>query len=146
MKPNKLLSAQAIRKLRSVQRHILAEPLRVYMEEWKTSSQPITGKTPKCGTVACIAGWIDLLYSDPAQAKLNTGVPCRAGTILGIGPLRYETDTFSVINTPASRLFLGNHWPSELKRSLYKAKPGTKAYATIVSRRIERFIETDGEE
>lgn len=60
------LGKEAVSILRRVKRHILVEPKRIAMAYWRlnkdeTPYAPEKG-WPKCGTVACIGGWVETLY------------------------------------------------------------------------------------
>lgn len=139
-----------------VRDHILAEPRRLNMSQWRQDAKPgdvvkyqyelglrfsnddtekrLTRLTaPPCGTVACIAGW-SVILSQP-ETK-NTSIYCidflgRAETLLGI------TDTQSDI------LFYPRSWPEPF-RSRYPRCHGAKARARLVAKVIDTFIAKDG--
>lgn len=119
------------RLLRKVQKHILEEPKRVWMGEWK-----IVGKQnikywelspPACGTVACISGWAAILNGKPEDAYS-------------------ATDILELNRDEASRLFFEVHWPEHFHRAIASAPVQSPEYAKVVSDRIDHFIKTKGAE
>ena len=114
------LSADAVRMLRKVKRHILAEPKRIGMDFWclKGDDVAINGlKASPCGTVACIGGWLEILYAtEHREAKT-------AFQILGmLGD--YDSNAYNFF------------YNSRLMRQ----KPQTVAHARAVAKHIDQFI------
>lgn len=119
-----------IELLREVQSHIKQDPKSVNMPYWIENYPKHSGlKVPKCGTVACIGGWAELLSGmNPAEGE--------AARLLGI----------EHVPGAANRLFLEHRWPYKFRSLLDKHEPQTKAYAKVVSDRIDHFIATKGAE
>ena len=124
-----------VRLLRRIQRHILAEPKRLDMRSWLImySKQQATENSsiPRCGTVACIAGWAVALTRK--VIKNDAYIQYMASKELGLG---HEED---------DNLFLPSTWPSPWRERLLRYQPGTKLYAEVVSRYIDFFIEESAE-
>lgn len=138
------INAKAVKILRRVKAHILAEPRRLEMNDYasKTDAAP-------CGTAGCIAGWTCLLESNMetvkawnARAPEDAWVPTpdwheEASRLLGLTEekadklfmpweLEYEEDA---------------SWPKEFQRRYDKCK--TKVgKAKVTAERIEHFIKT----
>jgi len=115
------LTAKAVRLLRRVQRHILAEPKRVDMSIWRLKKDETFGCPrrgfPTCGTVACIGGWTEELYREKHPRSRKD-----AGEILGIS---YDEK---------DDLFFDH-------RLMYTSNGQTIAHARAVAAHIDRFIE-----
>lgn len=133
-----VVQSMNVELLRKVQKHILEEPLRVDMGNWRIDGKfrleslgVKPEKIPACGTIACIAGWADLLANGRLDEDL---IFARA-----IGALAID-------DNQADILFHDDEWPADLYYEPYESQPGTKEYAACVSRRIDRFIETGGQE
>ncbi len=125
-----------VRRLRRIKEYILAEPLRVNMDillrERSTDSLPQhhRNRWPKCGTVACISGWENVLYF---KQKKN-------GYILLDG----VQGSIERLELPNNRLFHSSCWPYEFSCVLLKLTPGTVKYAKVVAEAIESYISTNG--
>ena len=134
-----------VRRLRRVQRHILAEPATLDMNEFLCRNLDLNmpyyhdnyaiNKTPSCGTVGCIAGWTVQLYRGPrSRARLMT-----AGRDLGL------------TKDQACRLFFfkchddSQHWPQQFEDKYHAAKTPF-ARAKVTAKRIDHFIATKGAE
>lgn len=139
------VTPEAAKKLRTVAKHILEEPLRLYMDNWvldvKKSSyssdkvEDFNGALPPCGTVACIAGWTVKLFRSPGQ---------QASTYLGLACDILDLDEFSYL--PSSkplgrRLFHTMDWPTKY-RGQYVLARTAKGRARVTAERIEHFIHT----
>jgi hypothetical protein len=130
-----------VKLLRKVKEHILAEPKRLLMDDWIAFASGRKRKTfindvckrehfAKCGTAACIAGWVCLL-ADGKQP--DQSVSSRAIDLLEIGDYQ------------GSYLFFTNLWPNGLGAAYYAAESASKR-AEIAAQRIEHFIKTKGAE
>lgn len=88
-------------------------------------------KYPKCGTVACIAGWtVELGLTEVAKSCNIEGIKQTAIMLL-------ELD-----EPTASKLFFVNEWPKVYQDKFNKAKtPGGAAQITI--QRINYFIKNE---
>lgn len=147
----KKLSAKAIRILRKVQAHILEEPKRydqndvlTHFTEKELASRKGLGQDnkniPKCGTIGCIGGWVNVLTKKPID-------DCDS--------LDMAAETLGLDYEQRSRLFAApeqdpeevdpDGWPEDLQRAYYAAKTAA-GRARVGARRIERFIKTDGAE
>lgn len=131
--------------LQDVKQAILEEPRRLNMnhvavkvESGSRLSATVKGKrvllpNPTCGTVGCFAGWTMMLAGlTPMQASMSW-IEGAQGLL---GHLNYNFTSVdgklhSVFNWGAGDGILG-------------MKPGTRAYARAVIKRINRFIETNG--
>lgn len=138
--------------LEQVKQAILAEPLQFQMGDWFTDRLSrfsiLTRKhydmldaaretIPNCGTAACIAGHtLVVIYKmNPKEAKripLVHSVGAEARRLLDI---KISSDT----------LFLLDCWPSELKQA-YITAPTPEEQAQIAAKRIDLFIQTNGEQ
>lgn len=79
---------------------------------------------PACGTIGCVAGWVDVLKRDtPIKGGSTMTVPERARALLGLN--EWQTDL----------LFSGGALDG-----LTTARPGTRAYANAGVKHIERFM------
>lgn len=136
------VTPEAAKKLRTVAKHILEEPLRLYMDNWvldvKKSSyfaeevEDFNGALPPCGTVACIAGWTVMLFG--LQARL----PLRASMYLGSACDILDLDEFSPLGM---RLFHTSDWPTKYMDQYVLARTA-KGRARVTAERIEHFIHT----
>lgn len=134
MKKNPKLN---VRLLRCIKRHILEEPRRLVM--FTLGKQGVPGEKfhgdngpqafPKCGTVACIAGWACLLSGQSIYAGAKV-----AGELLG---LPYRDDD----SGPADALFFTFDWPHQFRDAYDDARTPTKR-AKIAADRIEHLIAT----
>lgn len=158
-----------VRLLRKIQKHILAESLRLDMMEFVQSKEAgdeiVEEVFPPCGITGCIAGWGLMLDGMSAlRASMFTTLETveRASKLLG---LEYNSpdDSFWAHwaensikpNGEAIRLFLVEKWPKKfrepflaLEKQLVDAaspEEGKKLrtkQAKITSRRIDFFIAT----
>jgi len=156
-----------VKALKQIQHQILEVPGRVNMDFWVRQGKPgsklrqgrplgLVGDDPieqeltlpPCGTAGCIAGWyaeLNLPKSEKARQRARDkfvqeqegwGFEYEAYARLGLGLTDFQ----------ARRLFYPLEWPADLKLELDKHKYGSRAYARVVSKRISRFIKTDGAE
>jgi hypothetical protein len=136
------LNAKAVRLLRRVEKHILAEPKRYVQGTWGRLDN-----TSPCGTTACIAGWIDVLNQSERKptksflkrwaSKMVTrplyrcNTPDRASRALGVHPVK----TINLFEAS------GSYWPGHFRADWYAAKT-REDVAKIAVARIEHFIQT----
>lgn len=124
--------------LRKVQAHILEEPKRLDMGAWGVHVNEGDGEweAPTCGTVACIAGWTVALSQGLSGYELEdlSDVSTLASELLGLN------------GADACALFYAEDWPKRFRDQLNRRNPQTKAYALVVSHRIDHFLSTDGRE
>lgn len=133
--------------LKAVVKLIRAEPLRYYQNDWIRTyavwrrvsddfDSPIEKiPLPPCGTVCCVAGWVAVgkRAIDETVSDLEYAVDAmsRAKSLLGLTRLQAE------------RLFDGDavllQWKHEGRKGK-KPQEGTKRYAEIGIRHIERFM------
>jgi len=106
------LSRKAVTLLRKVKQHILEDPERIAMGVWRIEERGIANRygleIPSCGTVACIAGWTEILSRQPPSHE--------ASDILGItdeqsGELFYDRPLLQAHNeqTPAHARTVADH-------------------------------------
>lgn len=129
-----------VRLLRRVQKKILKEPEQFLMERWYEHN-PET--VPNCGTAACIAGWAVALERrlTPEQARKKIYNP---GTISDF--IDYAASLLNIGRRDAEALFSRDAWPDDLNSEYNKNRNNHKARARIAAERIDRFIETNGEQ
>jgi len=131
--------------LQDVKQAILEEPRRVDMnfvayvdDRTRQWTNPRTGRkevmpAPSCGTVGCFAGWTMLLAGmTPGQA----GSKWTGGAKDILGPLNYK---FTGSDGALCDVF---NWGAG--DGILSMKPGTRAYARAVCKRIDRFITANG--
>lgn len=127
-----------VRLLRRVRAHILEEPNRLRMSDWKLTAAPgdlvgvrttalsmwgeTTQRVPACGTVACIAGWTQELGA-PKSVGYTPNVAAR---LLGLRKAPNE-------------LFLVSNWPEPFQSQYLRAR-SQRRRAEIGARRIDAFI------
>ena len=143
-----MLSPDAIRRLREVKQHILAEPDRLMMRAWSfrtyggvmydslkgyglVGDAPVKLKPP-CGTAACIAGWVCLLDSlfEPTFGRGSSPDGWKAAKLLGS-----DEDTMW-------QLFMVSNWPQRLQDKF--ATINLRQRASAAGEAIELFIAGDG--
>lgn len=133
---------KAKRILSRVKALIFEEPKRLDMDQWGFRS---SDSAPACGTVACIAGWADLV----AAPALETGLK-RAWSPDGKKRLRGEV--FLPRNVPGkaskllglreeltSRMFYVGYWPFQFWTRHASAKT-PRQRAKVTCERIDHFI------
>ena len=143
------LNPEAVALLQRVKAHILEEPRRVYMEDWRRLGKAAKETTnPPCGTVACVAGWaVELAHPNPRRVR---NFADRALDLLGLKPREFKDE-----DCP---LFYVVLWPKDLKDRLngqldYNSwewihaplDAGTPEYAAVVAEAIDRFIANPAE-
>jgi len=127
-----------VKLLRKVAEYILAEPKRFFMPDfvrWKESrldrlrnkhdGKIIDRPFPRCGTAACIGGWVCILSDKKETADSEV-----AAELLQINKDQAERLFF---NAPSK---FWDIWSGD----------GTKKTAKLAAARIEHFIRTDGKE
>lgn len=129
-----------VRLLRRIQRHILEEPRRFFMEGVIATGTPgklfesfdlftdLASRVPACGTAACIHGWTALLSGKtPNQtARLKFSWSARK---LGLPENMYND------------LFIADYWPEPFNVQYIKAERPSQR-AKIAAARIEHLITT----
>lgn len=139
------MTADAEQKLRAVAKWITEDARRINIEQWQTRYHGAEEDTPQCGTVCCIAGWLELfdrvedlkpevIKTTPLLNKLSNNpysdsVPARAAQILGA---EYTWDV--------ENLFYPDQWDRDLREELDLTEPRTRDHAAVVVKAIERFI------
>jgi len=121
--------------LQKVKEHVLEEPSRFQMGDVIHRANPgesycdlgIEITVPKCGTVACIAGW-SLVLSGERSTDMG-----KAEELLGISDVEGD------------RLFLMGRWPNEFE-SRFSSADNPQERANIAAERIDHFIATNGAE
>lgn len=133
-----------VKLLRRIQRAIMAEPARMDMRRWAVSAESILcpgfKAPPPCGTVGCIAGWGLLLTKGKRNKFLEIAKKFKRRTNFGI-----ETEAgnlFGITEEQRQRLFHTESWPQPFRDRQSHLNEGTLAYARVVCRRIDHFIET----
>jgi hypothetical protein len=136
------LKPEAVALLQRVKAHILEEPLRLNMDNWRTTNiqddayfdEDEHAGIPPCRTVACIAGWaVGLGAKRPGAVK---NVKDYALKLLGL-PKDYSAGEDWMEGS--TRLFHPLDWPADLRRKLPEVG-GTPEYAAVVAEAIDRFI------
>lgn len=125
------LTPAAVKMLRRVQRLILAEPKRIAMRLWYTHEKyhplDLVRGYPKCGTVGCIGGWVDVLaLGGPKKAAVAR---VRVSIINSTA-----RSTLGITLEQASELFYDGDLTGARNQQ-------TLAHAQAVARHIDRFIE-----
>lgn len=142
---------------KEVRARILAEPKRVYMGEWILKITKFIQREQEenhidygydsyaglsCGTVGCIAGHTVLASLRPSLVKTSDFcVPDTAQALLGLSP--YEAEGLFFFHEDYFQVDGENHdsiYPEE-QVALKSLKPGTKKYAQVVARVIDKCIE-----
>lgn len=131
-----------IKLLRKLQKHILGEPRRFFMEGVVITGKPgrpfndafwytdVAAVAPECGTAACIHGWTALLSGKkPYEAKRLSYDWSRRK--LGLSRLTTYLDP----------LFDLDAWPNPFRKRYSKAKRAATR-AKIGAARIEHLIKT----
>lgn len=128
--------------LLAVREAIIEEPRRLNMRLWRATKvvdastlHEYHAEAPPCGTVGCIAGWaFTLAYAPSYQArKLRTS---------DVSEIATDLLTKSGYNYKAVySLFRPWEWPIHLRGALMAETAGTEAYAAVVVRAIDLFLE-----
>jgi hypothetical protein len=125
-------ATNSLELMQEVKEAILEEPKRVYMQTfyqpYLPTDNPNINRGPVCGTIGCIAGWMDTMTCPTAKelALLDINADDRAYVKL---PPEARNDAYD--------LFYGSDqypFPSD---SLY----GTDVYADAVAANIQKFID-----
>jgi len=121
-----------VKLLEKVKQHIIEEPKRFDMALFEVSIEdyPIAFlEYPKCGTVACIAGWACILS--------------------GQKPVIWERNAIKLLDIDkdqAARLFFDENWPGKYQGEYLRTKEQSKERAQVACERIDHFIATEGAE
>ena len=88
--------------LSEIRKLILAEPNRYFQGAWRLTKDNLTEdeKMPACGTIGCVAGWVDVL-------KSKRPLPANAAWERGIEFQRRGMEILGLSNSQAGRLFDG---------------------------------------
>lgn len=136
-----------VKRLRKIQKQILAEPDQFCMAEWLDSNP-----ASSCGTTACIAGWACWLFDPQYRKKYreieklrqkNEIIPDSAITDLEweYDYREHAKDILSIDDDQlAETLFFVNDWTTNF-RNLYIAANTSKGKAFVASNYIDYFIE-----
>lgn len=137
-----------VRLLRRIKREITAEPKRMNMVTWAARPGVHGDAAPACGTVGCIAGWGIILSSKKRKPQFKTLIPSirRTADLWGNQIDKRGAKAFGISLTESKRLFYTSNWPEAFQSKIEKVNAGTAAYARVVCQRIDRFINTKGEE
>lgn len=102
-----------VEKLLEVKAIILAEPLRVRMDDW-ASDEFESPLRPACDTVACLAGWtVAMGRIQTGACQFEDGVDILAGYC---GDFAIDAQSILGLNAEqARRLFYVGLWPDEFK-------------------------------
>jgi hypothetical protein len=98
---------------------------------------------PKCGTVACLAGWgavMAELDKSPRIKKLRTAAAQISFSVTDIA-----CEYFDISAESGDRLFYENRWPEDLLDELGDSEVGTAEYAEVAASAIDRFIACGGD-
>lgn len=127
-----------VRLLRRVKKAILDEPKRLDMGDWIYTYEGGLS-APKCGTVACIAGWATLLAVGSIKDVKATAKELRRtqAIISQEGMLALGIQSFD-----ADRLFYVDKWP-EPYRTAYGTARTAQERADVTAGRIDQFIEVN---
>lgn len=119
--------------LRKVQKKILAEPaafmMDLYVEraepgtEWVSRTTELRRIVPPCGTIACIAGWVNIF----GGRKSDLSQSYNAQQLLRLTDIQRD------------ELFYLGEWPQKFTKRWDKAKT-LKGRARIAADRIDDFI------
>lgn len=128
--------------LRQIIATIEAEPRRLRMEAWFTKH---TNQLPRCGTVACIAGWALVLHEHKPGVpfkRVRDAIQLRHSTDIDFGDfLSVGAKALGLTEAQSYRLFYLGAWPTVLFAAYNLAKtPATRASVTV--RRIKHFMRT----
>ena len=171
-KTKNFFPADTVKKLRKLQRYILAEPKRIHMDDWGIHVDPkdkttlknlkenygaavggdllstLLVKNPPCGTMACAAGNLCIIGGliNPQAELRDSGEPYY---YFDSNTPELAAEYLGIDEEVAGRLFYfkgwaseDNGWPKEFEDRLNKHNPGTLGYAKVVVARIEHFIKT----
>lgn len=122
--------------LLKVKAAILDEPKRLNIWEWQ--GRWLQGdEAPACGTVGCIAGWLDILSKTNGSTDIEAikGCPLNEVDAEEAGEI-----ALGVARGYALGLFIPSRWPHDLYLDLKPTIPGTPEHASVVAAVIDRFI------
>lgn len=115
--------------LLKVKDKILAEPDQFNMRDWFIYNPELY---PKCGTSACIAGWVICVHDQltPDQARnTHLSVERDARLLLGLNHLQ------------ADILFCDSNWPKPFRDRYTWARESSEKRASVTAEFIDWFIE-----
>jgi hypothetical protein len=122
------------RLFRRVANAIRKNPTQVNMGWWLQGNNPFSTKVKGCGTAGCIGGWAVALQHGNKAKKLFYGlnaVSIGESARLALG-ISYDT---------SDKLFVVERWPEPWRKKLRCTKT-PRAYANVVAKRIEYFLES----
>lgn len=132
--------------LEKVKKHILEEPLRLYMADFKVKRSALdwdlqdqSGKHrpfAPCGTAACIAGWGWILR--PKNLFLHPVLFFKDEAKM----FDDYANLFDVTTNQATRLFNPSRWPAKFRIGTFDN--GSLETAIVACQRIDFFIKTKG--
>lgn len=123
------------KRLRAVRAHILEEPRRLAMAIFRLDredSPDYVSSWPACGTVGCIAGWLDMTCPTPTRTPYFT-IEKRAEQLLFGGPSLARVSLFFVPS-----------WPADLRVAYARAYRHPARLAEITASAIDRWIAGGG--
>jgi hypothetical protein len=127
-----------VRLLRRIQKHIMAEPKRYDQNVWIKEVDPnVDPYYPPCGTMACIAGWAQILSAQPGSRVIPSHLA--ASELLGLD-VRSSTRLFDSVMD-----LVDDAWPRKFSKAYSMAKTA-RGRAKVAVRRIDHFIKTKGAE
>lgn len=138
-----------IRKLRKLQRWILAEPRRFNMTQWAAELEVINEQKPPCDTVGCLAGMA--CHMEAGKLESDSSIVTRKDGIRKYIPLE-AARILDLDNAQAGNLFLlsdswsadfSGSWPPIWESRYYQAKT-LKGKARVAARYIDFFIKKKG--
>ncbi len=116
--------------LRKVKKKILDKPASFNMGTWVTSVPGV-----ECGTIGCIAGWVEMLSSPKLQSRVKEGTH---GFVIWGDRAKAR---LKITKHQADALFFSHFWPEKYRIGLYESKT-PKQVARVGANRIEHFIRT----
>jgi hypothetical protein len=123
-----------------VKEAILEEPQRLGMGDWIAgpSSFYHVKQKPRCGTVACIAGWAAIVAH---RERYQASIPLAAEK----AKFRPWENAIRELNLPPgddNKLFYHSSWPHPFLEQYDGHNEGTAANAAVVCARIDHYLET----
>lgn len=149
------LTKKAVRRLEAVIECIKEEPKRLSMADWGTvyniksknfKEQAREDDLPKCGTVACIAGWVVLLENRKKRLTAARKAAEKNGSSHSPDDLDILACEFMDMDMETGgKLFFTGSWPDPFSGQYEEADTARGRMKATVDR-IKHFIKTDGEE
>src|SRR5271154_2234349 len=122
----------------NVKAHILAEPLRLDMEEGLRTSS-----VAPCGTAGCIAGWAAILSGRITHAEVNN-LEEKGISWYKVSTIAMDVLGLSGTTSDHDDLFYPRHWPEPFKAQYFEAyfKDDRAGTANAVAARIQSLLDT----